>query len=460
MSDIKNALDRLIDRRNDYNTAHVYYEGTQKELFPNQKWSSLFNSTNNNYRFNFTRTVVDSVLNRLEIANVMGTTQEANEIINRVWESNDLVLDSNEIHKRALVYGDAYAIVWTDENGDVQVNYNSPLTTVVVYDTENPRLKRFGAKMWQESDPYDTTQKIIRLNMYYADRIEKYEAIGEIESTVSSAGFALIDTIENPWNEVPVFHFRTQKQYGRPEHYDAYGPQDAINKLIITHMNTVDYQGAPQRYALAAGGNDAEFQDFDDDGLERENLGSLQNGPGELWYLKGVNKVGEFSPADHKVFTEPMTQYVKSMASLTSTPIHYFDSSAGQQSGESLRTAESPLIKKIQDRQISFGNTWRDLFRFILKIDNLESQIMSGQLDVQVKWESPESLDTLDSWEVAVKKRVVGVSLEQVLLEMGYDLEIAQKIVAEAEVSQTISQGMNTNNLMLQQDAEDASGSI
>jgi hypothetical protein len=84
---------------------------------------------------------------------------------------------------------------------------------------------------------------------------------------------------------------------------------------------------------------------------------------------------------------------------------------------------------------------------------------MSGELDVQVKWESPESLDTLDSWEVAVKKRVVGVSLEQVLLEMGYDLEIAQKIVAEAEMTQQLSQGMNTNNLMLQQDAE-TSGSI
>ena len=452
MTDIKNAIDRLIDRRNDYNTAHIYYEGTQKELFPNQKWSTLFRSANNSYRFNFTRTVVDSVLNRLEIANVLGTTEEANEIINRVWESNDLVLDANEIHKRALVYGDSYAIVWTDEDGEVQINYNSPLTTVVVYDTENPRVKRFGAKLWQHTDPYDSTTKTVRLNMYYADRIEKYEAVGEVETMVSSSGFKQIGVVENPWNEVPVFHFRTSKTYGRPEHYDAYGPQDAINKLIITHMNTVDYQGAPQRYALANGGNDSEIQDFDDSTVDAENLGSLKNGPGELWYLKGISKVGEFSPADHRVFTEPMTQYVKSMASLTSTPIHYFDSSAGQQSGESLRTAEAPLIKKIEDRQISFGNTWRDMFRFILKIDNLESEIMTGELDVQVKWESPESLDTLDHWEVAVKKRVVGVSLKQVLLEMGYDSEVADLIVEQGDLG-LMSQGMNTNNVIAEQTA-------
>jgi hypothetical protein len=217
-------------------------------------------------------------------------------------------------------------------------------------------------------------------------------------------------------------------------------------------MNTVDYQGAPQRYALANGGNDSEIQDFDDSTVDAENLGSLKNGPGELWYLKGISKVGEFSPADHRVFTEPMTQYVKSMASLTSTPIHYFDSSAGQQSGESLRTAEAPLIKKIEDRQISFGNTWRDMFRFILKIDNLESEIMTGELDVQVKWESPESLDTLDHWEVAVKKRVVGVSLKQVLLEMGYDSEVADLIVEQGDLG-LMSQGMNTNNVSAEQTA-------
>lgn len=451
MTDIQNALERLIDRRSDYNLAHIYYEGTQKELFANQKWSTLFRTTASNYRFNFTRTVVDSVLNRLEIASVLGTTEEANAIINRVWESNDLILDADEIHRRALVYGDAYAIAWTDENGDIQINYNSPLTTVLVYDTENPRLKKFAAKIWQHNDAYDAfNNKVIRLNMYYPDRIEKYEAYGEVDTIVSTTSFTLLETIDNPWGEVPVFHFRTAKQYGRPEHYDAYGPQDAINKLIITHMNTVDYQGAPQRYALSTGGNDAEFADFDQETEGADNFGTLKNGPGELWYLKGISKVGEFSPADHKVFTEPVTEYIKAMASLTSTPIHYFMSTAGQSSGESLRTAEAPLIKKIEDRQISFGSTWRDLFRFILKIENLESQIMAGNLDVQIKWMQPESLDTLDSWEVAVKKRVVGVSLKQVLLEMGYDSEVADLIVAQAD-SGLMSQGMNTSNIAAQQ---------
>ena len=280
--------------------------------------------------------------------------------------------------------------------------------------------------------------------MYYPDRIEKYVMPGEVVNIVSHAGFMLTEVVENPWSEIPVFHFRTSKQYGRPEHADAYGPQDAINKLIVTHMTTVDYQGAPQRYALSGSGNSAEFEDFEDDAAVEDNIGRLKNGPGELWYLRGVDKVGEFSPADHKVFTEPVKDFVRSMASITCTPLHYFEKTGSIPSGESLRTAEAPLIAKVKDRQITFGSTWADMFRFILKIDN------SAEPNVQVKWKNIESMDSLDEWEVAVKKRVVGVSLEQVLIEMGYDLEVAAAIAATEQSLTSLSQNTNTNNVLME----------
>jgi len=442
MSDVKKALTSIIERRNHYIKAEAYYEGDQAEVFPSLRWNRLLRNQGTDFRFNFARTVVDSVLNRLEIANVMSPEERGNQILNQVWEQNDLEIDADEIHRKALVYGDCYAIVWPDETGEVTINYNSPLTTVIMYDEENPRIKSYAAKMWEITDAND--RKTLRLNMYYPDRIEKYMAFGSTDTVVPGTGFQFMESVENPWGEIPVFHFRTAKQYGRPEHQDAFGPQDAINKLVVTHMYTIDYQGAPQRYALANGGNDAEFQDFDDDATERENLGSLKNGPGELWYLKGVTKVGEFSPADHQTFTEPVKDFVRSMASLTNTPLHYFEKTGNIPSGEALRTAEAPLLKKVEDRQISFGSAWRDLFRFILRIEGLNT-------DVQIKWEASESMDSLAAWEVAVKKRVVGVSLEQVLIEMGYDLEVAQRIVAEREIDAQLSQGMNTNNVMLEQ---------
>lgn len=441
MSDIKKALDAIVDRRNHYLIAESYYEGLQPELFSNDAFLKLFRIDNKHFRFNFAKTVVDAVSNRLEIANIQGVTERATDEINKIWEKNDLVLDANEIHRNSLIYGDSYAIVWTDPMGEITIDYNSPITTIIIYDDENPRIKKYAAKLWQTTD--SEGKNIAKLNMYYPDRIEKYSAFGEIDMMMSATGFILSEIIENPWNEIPVFHFRTTKQYGRPEHLDAYGPQDAINKMMATHMGTVDYQGAPQRYALSGGGNSSEFEDFDETATDAENLGKLKNGPGELWYLKGVSKVGEFPAADHKVFTEPVREFVRSMASITSTPLHYFEKSGSIPSGEALRTAEAPLLKKVQDRQVSFGNAWRDLFRFILAVEGIKS-------DVEVKWETVESMDSLDAWEVAVKKKVVGVSLEQILIEMGYDTEIVAEIVANESNMTDLSQNTNTNNVMME----------
>ncbi len=324
MSDIKLALDHILTRRDAYKHAESYYEGANPEVFLDQRWYRLFKNAALDFRFNYSKTVVDSVLNRLEINQVLTTSEDAQNYIDQIWEQTDLKLDINEIHRNALVYGDCYAIVWPDSNGALAIDYNSPLTTAVVYDQENPRIKSFAAKMWQITEA--DGRKTIKLNLYYPDRIEKYAGMGEIENLTAGNGsqFVLIETVNNPWNEVPVFHFRTYKQYGKPEHADAFGPQDAINKLIATHMLTVDYQGAPQRYALSNGGVSAELDDFADDANARENLGALKNGPGELWYLQGVTQVGQFQPADPETFTKPVLEFVNAMAAITSTPTHYF----------------------------------------------------------------------------------------------------------------------------------------
>jgi hypothetical protein len=424
MNDIKKAVESIVGRRNTYTNAEDYYRGSQGELFAHEKWGKLFRA-NGTYVLNYAKTVVDTVLDRLEIASVKGVEAGADETINRIFESNDLVIDSTEIHRRTLMYGDCYAIVWPDEEGEVQITYNAPLTTVVIYDVENPRKKDYAAKAWETLNAFGKKQT--NLNLYYADRIEKFTRQGELDGGAAEAHtWTATEVVENPFGEVPVFHFRTHRPYGTPEHAAAIGPQDAINKMVNNHMLTVDYQGAPQRYALSSFGNQSEFQDFDDDDTIRENLNGLKSGPGEFWYLNGVTQVGQFAPADPAVFTGPILEYVKSMASLTQTPLHYFQNNGQFASGEALRTAEAPLVKKVRDRQLSLGATWREVFRFALRIEGIES-------DVQVNWQSVESMDSTDMWSIAQIKRAMGIPLITVLTEMGYDLEVAREIAEEVK---------------------------
>jgi hypothetical protein len=455
MKDLRIALEQIITKREGYEKSEAYYEGVNGEVFANQRWFKLFRYEGSDFRFNFSKTVVDSVLNRLEIKQLLTASQEAADYVDRVWEQTDIKLDINEIHRNALVYGDSYAIVWPDENGDMTIDYNSPMTTCVVYSQENPRKKEFAAKMWQvKSD----NQKMLYINLYYPDRIEKYMGFGDIDLVTHQMNVTQTEVIPNPWGEIPVFHFRTHKPFGRPEHADAFGPQDAINKLISTHMLTVDYQGAPQRYALSNGGNSNEFSDFSDDDTARENLAALQNGPGELWYLQGVSSVGQFPAADPGTFTNPVIEYVNAMASVTNTPNHYFMRGANLPSGQALRVAEAPLFKKVLNRQLAFGSTWRDLFKFMFKVEGLPA-------DVEIKWENAESVDSLDNWDIAVRKKSVGVGLRQILLEAGYDPEIADAVVEESQAQLGLppvptSEIVNAHNYALKNQAAERADAL
>lgn len=454
MSDIKLAVETLADRQDVYTNALAYYKGSEAEVFANSKWGKLFRTRGLDYVLNFSKTVVDTTLDRLEIASIQSESEEATSKINEIWEWNELELDAHEIHRNALVYGECYAIVWpSDEEGaPVQIDYNPPTQTVVLYEEDNPRKKKVAAKVWQSTNVFG--KPIVKMNLYYPDRVEKKWREGEVALVTGDINsWHTSETIENPWGEIPVFHFRTHRPYGTPEHASAIGPQDAINKLVMNHMHTVDYLGAPQRYALSNGGNSSEEEDFAQDDTARENINGLKSGPGEVWFFKGITNVGQFPAAPPEQFTNPIMAYVKWMASLTATPLHFFENNGNFQSGEALRNSEAALTKKVRDRQRSFGATWRELFRFILKVEGIEA-------DVQVKWAGVEQIDSTDMWNIAVLKKSLGIPLKIILMDQGYDEELAEEIAAQAakdaEVKTAqLGQGANTHNLALEAQNED-----
>ena len=176
--------------------------------------------------------------------------------------------------------------------------------------------------------------------------------------------------------------------------------------------------------------------------------------------MQGVSAVGQFPAADPKTFTEPVMEFVNAMASITSTPTHYFTKGSYIPSGEALRVSEAPLTKKVLNRQLAFGNTWRDLFKFMLRVEGIRAE-------VEIDWQNPETIDTVDQWDIAVRKKSVGMPLEQILLELGYDAEIAAQ-VAEASVvptgqTENISlqaTGVNANNLAVEQTAAEQNQGI
>jgi hypothetical protein len=436
----------------EYARAAQYYEGTSPEYFASPKFRRVLARTGMNFRINMAKTAVTAVSDRLEIAAITASTPLATTVLNAdVWNANELLLESPGVHLRACEFGDAYITVWPSDDGDiaggidnplggVDIFYADPRGTRIIYSRENPRRALFAIKRWEEGHGPDKTW---RANLYYADRIERYVTGPGLRGR-SEADWQAYGEPDEPWpipndyGQIPVFHFRTDRPYGTPEHHSGYGAQDAINKMVISQISVTDYQAFPQRYALTDPATADDGDDPDDFGFDDEarnvadtiegTAAKFRSGPGEFWYLEGVKQVGQFPAADPKGLLEPAAFYVRMLAQATGTPMHFFDPGGDQPSGESRRAAEATLTKKVGVRQQSFASTWSQALSFALRILGVDAQ-------VTVRWADAEQISAKDDVAIISAKVAVGVPVKVALMEAGYTADqVDEWITPETEL--------------------------
>lgn len=432
-ADLVSAYAALTAARPAYIKAQAYYDGDVDELFASDAIARLLAKSHLEEidEVNFARIPVTAVLNRLHINAITTGNDVADAAIADLAQANQLDLETPGLHERACSLGDAYLLVWPelDDAGEVTgvtMSTHSPSTVRIIYDPEYPLRKLLTIKSWQIGQ--GKTQQI-RADLYYDDRIERYVYTGKYNGKRDGwqpfEGDGQPSVIDNPWG-MPWFHFRAARRpYGRPEHYAAYGPQTIINKLVIAHAATVDYQSLPQRYglidpALDQPGQQADFdpdwpEDTDADPESPRNPSQLRSDPGEFWQLQGYKQVGQFAAAEPGIFMVPFDRYIKAMAQVTDTPMHLFDATGDQLSGRARREAAGPLHAKVQSRQREFGAAWADVWEFALHLLGLDD------ISVTVRWQSAEVVTDAEGWATVAAKIAAGVPRDQALIEAGYE---------------------------------------
>lgn len=480
MGDIADGVTALLDARPDYDLAERYYDGHTSEVFGSRALERLFMARmGDRYRLNFASVPVDVVADRLEVMSVTVHTDETDtsgskrwdDVLQGIWESNDLLNEIPGWLHKACEYGDAFIIVWEDpdDENSVRMDYNSPCVARVIYDPENERKPLYAVKMWA-----DPRRKMRRLNLYYADRIERYSQPLDANPRDDSGWQPFVSkqdviddlpVIDNPYG-FPMFHLRNGKPYGTPQHRRAYEAQDGLNKITVGMISNIDYTTTPQRYALVEPETDSD-DDGGDDFLEDDNTSvqatgnpgsGLKAGPGELWWLKGAKAAGQFDPSDPEGYLKPAEFLIRAMAQLTGTPMHYFDPMGDVPSGESLRAADAPLDKLVTRLQQIFGGQLAGALEFALRILGAPDDVK-----VDVRWKSPSNYDDVDFWNGVLLKLKAGVPARQVLLQAGYSAEVVdewlsgsgdsnmvQKVALLAEIAAAIrdmSSGVSTGTI-------------
>lgn len=426
------ALDKALPA---YNTAEAYYEGTVDETFSTEAVRKALGKSIGDFSFNYSRLVITSRLNRMEVSSIATVDKAANEVLETVWTDNAMDQEIQDAIEACLVFGDSYLMAFPNEDDGVDVFFNDPRTTRVFYEIENPRKKSYAIKRWTEGDK-------LRVNLYYADRIEKWVSKGKPKTQYKDGDFEkYYDEGSNEWplandtGEIPVFHLRTNRLYGRPEHASSFPAQNAISKIISVQVSSIDYASFPQRYFLQdPAANDGINPAADFGGLvdndDNDSVTNLKSGPGGVWNLQGIKQVGQFDVAAPNTFIEPFKAYIDSISATTQTPMHLFQVGA-LPSGESLRAAEAPLNKRIESLELQIGGVLRELHEYVLGLSGYEG------LTVSVQWAPVASYDDADVWAVVDAKVSAGVPLRVALMQAGFTDEQVSEWYPEGTSART-----------------------
>jgi len=416
-TDLERAFTTLKSKASAYKTLFDYYDGDQPLVYTASRLREVFQGLDANFSENWCSVVINACLDRINLREMTLANGEKNDVLTALWQRSRLDLESDAVHEAALVTGEAFVIVWpNDETEEPDAFYNDPRHCCVFYDPSNPRRKRFAAKWWLDVD------ERCRMTLYYPDRIEYYAARKPGWPEKASALVTDEPTVENPYGEVPVFHFTVARRAPRSDLKVVIPLQNGINKLFADMLVAAEYAAFLQRWIIS----DADLR------------GKIKNTPGGVWVLppgsgegQGVS-VGQFASTDLDNFIRPITNLVETVSALTRTPRHMFYGAPAQVSGEALTALEAPLNKKVQDRIDRFRPVWQEVGAFALRIAN--QQVRPSE--IAAAFDRPETVQPRTEAEILQLRTSGGIPLASALRMQGLPEDEIATILREKAVEQ------------------------
>ena len=416
--------------RTGYETFEDYYRGQQKTALTDRIKKFLLNNEFT-FRDNFCEAVVDALAERLNVIGVESDDENVGAWTWDLWQDNRMDATQVIVHTEAIMKGDAYVLVsWDEAKGTPRIDYQDAHMIIPHYDPTT-RVMDWASKKWSWI-PNIGEEALTRLNLYYADRVEKYVVSGGNWQRFQEEGdlswpVPWIDGSGDPLG-VPLIHFRNRPlggDFGISELENVIPMQDLLNKTLIDLVQILDTQAFSRPWTVGV----------------NPPAGGFSVVPGAVWNLTPVDgdasqtKVGQFQPSDVSGVLASIEMIIQHIAGRSRTPQHIFHITGNFPSGEALKTAEAGLINKAKQRQVVLGNAWEDSLGMALKLQNTFGNQIGGEEDIRVEmiWDDPETRNEKSFLEGLEKKLILGIPQRQIWREMGYD----QNQIDQMEQDQT-----------------------
>ena len=404
------------ERREDYEMARRYYGGEHDTAVTDRL--KKFLPPRLAFRDNFMNVVVDALAERLKVIGFTSEDVDYAEWAWGLWQMNRMDYTQVVIHTEAVMLGDSYVLCDWDAVKERPRWTHQMAEMILPHYNEATREIDWVSKKWMQRGMTGDEPET-RLNIYYPDRVEKYVARGGVwakhEDDMDEAWpVPWLDKAGEPLG-IPIIHFRNRPMgtdFGQSEIINVIPMQDLLNKSLIDLTMILDTLAFPQRYTLNVNHNSSRLE-------------IMPGSVAEFHSEYDGGSVGQWAAASVDGPLKAIESLVQHIAGTTRTPQHLFQIMGGSPSGEALKTAESGLVNKAQQRMINYGNAWEDCLTMALRIQAAFGTAITVMEDAMLEatWDDPETRNEQAHMEALKAKAELGVSKHQIFRELGYSQE-------------------------------------
>lgn len=439
----KRLLARLIARAAMTQEYQRFFDGQQPLAFASQKFRETFGSRYGRLPANFMPLVVDAERERLVVQGFrFRNAAQGDDATWRIWQENQLDAESQIAHEIALVKGEAYTLITPGRDGAPVVTIEDPSEVILETAPGNRRIRVAALKVFTDDGGY------ARAFLLLPDAVVQWRSrnprTDETTSTLEGIQWEVVPTddgdisIPNPLGVVPVVPLLNHPRRdgtGRSEIAPVMGNQHAINKLRFDALVASEYVAFPQRWATNI--------DVPVDPDTGKEVRPFRPGVDLVWIARrpsaeetaeyGDNPpnpaFGQFPSANLSPYIDMIREEVGQMASISRTPYHYLlgEPTSVPPSGESLKSSEAPLVKKVGAQAIHFGEGWEETMRVALIA---AGQAAKARTDGETIWADPETRNEAARTDSIIKQYQVGLLPDAVALEeLGYSQQQIARIL-------------------------------
>ncbi len=404
MNDLLHTLTTKLDAGSaERSRLDSYYAGTNALTYLAPEAREALGNRLSRVAANIPRLLVDAAAERLRVTGFEGVDVWPH------WQRLHGHTVADQVHREALILGDAFVLVWGDDRGNPILSPESPHHVAVITDPATGQVLH-AIKRWTSGQ---TTFAIV----YGPEEITTYRAD---VAGATSGGFRVVETVANPLGVAPVVGFVNSGRVGQPGHSEmetVIPLADANTKLLTDLLTASEATARARRWASGIELTEDADGNVVSPFAENDKM-MVSESPEARW--------GQLPGADLASYDKAVGVVMRQISAVSGLPEHMLGIGGDNPtSADSMRASEAALTAKAEAKQRIFGRSWAQVARLLAAV---QSGGPVTDTPVTTTWADPTTRSEAAVADATVKLVQSGVlPVSYALQRLGYnENEIAE----------------------------------